>query len=77
MTVFNLRWMLMVVCLLIFFGSFAALLLASWRRHRSVKQGLDNFHDELWVEIAWTLAPCIIVLLLVWPTARLFWSVPN
>lgn len=64
----------MVFCLLIFSASFAALLLASWRHHRAVKLGRENFHDELWVEIAWTLAPCIIVLLLVWPTARLFWT---
>ncbi|MDD5029238.1 MAG: cytochrome c oxidase subunit II transmembrane domain-containing protein [Rhodoferax sp.] len=74
MTVFYFRWVLMVVCLLIFVGSFAALLLASWRHHRAVKHGLENFHDSLAVEIAWTLAPCVIVLLLVWPTARLFWT---
>lgn len=74
MTVFYFRWALMVFCLLIFIGSFAALLLAAWRHHRAVKHGLENFHDALWVEIAWTLAPCVIVLLLVWPTARLFWT---
>lgn len=74
MTELTLRWLLMVVCLLVLTVSFATLLIASWRHHRAVKDGLKNFHPQLWVEIAWTVAPCIIVLLLVWPTARIFWS---
>jgi len=74
MSIFNLRLALMALCLVIFVVAFAGLLLASWRHHRAVKLGQENFHAELWVEIAWTLAPCVIVLLLVWPTARLFWT---
>jgi len=74
MSEFSLRWGLMVLCLLIFVMSFSALLIASWRHHRSEKVVRGNFHPALWVEIAWTVAPCIIVLLLVWPTARIFWT---
>lgn len=74
MNEFNLRWALMVVCLLVFMVSFTALLIASWRHHRSIKTDRENFHSALWVEIAWTVAPCVIVLLLVWPTARIFWT---
>ncbi len=74
MTEFGVRWALMVVCLVIFSASFAALLWASWRHHRATKVGLENFHRQLWVEIAWTIAPCVIVLLLTWPTARIFWT---
>jgi len=70
----QLRWGLMVFCLLIFAGAFVVLLWASWRHHRAQRAVGENFHAELWVEIAWTLAPCVIVLLLVWPTARLFWT---
>lgn len=74
MTEFNFRWALMVVCLLIFSASFLALLVAAWRHHRADKLGQENFHSSLWVEISWTIVPSVIVLALVWPTARVFWT---
>lgn len=74
MTEFEFRWALMVACLLIFVVSFGLLLLASWRHHRGETPERVNFHSSLAVEIAWTIAPCVIVLLLVWPTARIFWT---
>ena len=74
MTEFNFRWALMVACVLIFTVSFVALLLAAWRHHRAEKSGGENFHSSLLVEISWTIVPCVIVLLLVWPTARIFWT---
>jgi cytochrome c oxidase subunit 2 len=74
MDAFDFRWMLMVACLLIFLCSFIALLWAAWGHHRGGTPKRVNFHSSLAVEIAWTLAPCVIVLLLVWPTARIFWT---
>lgn len=71
---FGIRWGLMVVCLMIFGVSFAALLWASWKHHRGGSPERVNFHSSLAVEIAWTVTPCVIVLLLVWPTARIFWT---
>lgn len=67
------RWALMALCLLILLASFAALLWASWRHHRRGQLAQDNFHSSLVIEMAWTIAPCIIVLLLVWPIVRSFW----
>lgn len=72
MNEYGFRWMLMVVCLLIFVVSFAALLWSAWRHHRAESPARGNFHSALAVEICWTLAPCVIVLMLVWPTARIF-----
>lgn len=69
----NFRAALMLACLLIFAVSFALLLLAAWRHHRADKSGDANFHSALWVEISWTIVPCVIVLVLVWPTVRVFW----
>ncbi len=54
--------------------TFAALLWAAWRHHRGETPERVNFHSSLAVEIAWTIAPVVIVLLLVWPTARIFWT---
>jgi len=47
--------------------------MAAWRHHRADKPGNANFHSALWVEISWTIVPCVIVLALVWPTVRTFW----
>lgn len=74
MNEYSFRWVLMVACLLIFVVSFAALLWAAWRHHRTGTPERGNFHSSLAIEIAWTIAPCVIVLLLVWPTARIFWT---
>jgi cytochrome c oxidase subunit 2 len=74
MTEFGFRWALMVACLFVFVASFGALLWASWWHHRGETPERVNFHSSLAVEIAWTVAPCVIVLLLVWPTARIFWT---
>jgi len=74
MTEFGFRWALMEACLLIFVVTFAALLWAAWRHHRGETPERVNFHSSLAVEIAWTIAPVVIVLLLVWPTARIFWT---
>ncbi|MCK9215748.1 MAG: cytochrome c oxidase subunit II transmembrane domain-containing protein [Rhodoferax sp.] len=67
------RWALMVLCLLVLGLSFAALLWVSWRHHRRGQVAQGNFHSSLVIEMAWTIAPCIMVLLLVWPIVRIFW----
>ena len=69
----NLQAVLMLVCMVILAVSFTALLLASWRHHRAAKVHGGNFHSDLWVEISWTIVPCLIVLVLVWPTVKTFW----
>lgn len=74
MTEYTFRWGLMLACLLIFAVSFSWLLVAAWRHHRSGTAERGNFHSALWVEITWTIAPCLIVLMLVWPTVRIFWT---
>lgn len=70
----GLRAALLLVCLLIFVLAFGALLLAAWRHHRADKTQGANFHSALWVEISWTIVPCVIVLALVWPTVKVFWA---
>ncbi len=69
----GLRAGLLLLCLLIFVLAFGVLLVAAWRHHRADKAQGGNFHSALWVEISWTIVPCIIVLALVWPTVKVFW----
>lgn len=70
----NFQTILMLVCLAIFALSFSVLLLASWRHHRAAKVDGTNFHSDLWVEISWTVVPCVIVLVLTWPTVKAIWA---
>jgi len=70
----NFQAILMLVCMAIFAVFCSALLLAAWRHHRAAKVHGGNFHSDLWVEISWTIAPCVIVLALIWPTVKAFWT---
>ncbi|MCX7239935.1 MAG: hypothetical protein NTU86_05810 [Burkholderiales bacterium] len=66
----NLRWVLMVVCLLVFGVVFVVMLASMWRHHHSGHAQASNFHGSVAVEICWALAPCVIVVLMVLPTVR-------
>jgi cytochrome c oxidase subunit 2 len=74
MSEYSFRWVLMLLCLTIFAAAFSALVWFAWRHHRGGQSEKTNFHSILAVEIAWTVVPCVVVLLLVWPTARIFWT---
>jgi heme/copper-type cytochrome/quinol oxidase subunit 2 len=74
MSLIGLQPLLMLGCLLLFLVSFIALLVVTWRRHRSGKQEDGNFHATLRVEMAWMLVPALIVLVLLWLIARAFWG---
>jgi cytochrome c oxidase subunit 2 len=43
-----------------------------WRHHRTGSGNQSNFHASVVVEICWTLVPFVIVVMLVWPTAKIF-----
>ena len=63
----------MVVCLIVFGLVFAAMLVSIWRHHRSGAGTQSNFHGSMAVEMCWSLAPFVIVLMLVWPAIKAFW----
>jgi cytochrome c oxidase subunit 2 len=71
--VFGLRAILMIASVIIFVSVFAAMFLSVCKRHRSGVGSHTNFHESVALEICWALVPCVIVVLLVWPAARIFW----
>lgn len=71
--VYGLRAGLMLVAVGIFVVVFAAMFFMAWRHHRRGAEEQSNFHGSVAIEMGWALIPCVIVLLLVWPTARIFW----
>ena len=70
----GLRGAPMIVCLIIFALVFAVMLYSAWKHHRHGVAEQSNFHGSVAVEICWALAPVVIVVLLVWPSARIIWS---
>lgn len=66
----NLRWMLMVLCLVVFASVFVVMVASMWLRHRRPGEHQSNFHGSVAVEICWATAPFAIVVMMVWPTAR-------
>ncbi len=64
---------LMIACLIVFALVFVVMLHSVWRHHRSGAHEQTNFHGSVAVEICWAVAPFVIVVLLVWPAARVFW----
>ncbi len=70
----NFRWMLLIFCLFVFLVVFLAMFISMWLHHRKGTAQASNFHQRVSVEIGWALAPCLIVLLLVWPAARTVWG---
>jgi cytochrome c oxidase subunit 2 len=76
MMTFNgeLRWVLMIFCVLIFTAAFALMVVSAWVRHRGGTKDATNFHKSIAVELCWALAPLIMVAVMVWPTARLIFK---
>jgi cytochrome c oxidase subunit 2 len=70
--VHGLRWALLLLCLLMFVFGFALMFFMIWRHHRTGSGNQSNFHASVVVEICWTLVPFVIVVMLVWPTAKIF-----
>jgi cytochrome c oxidase subunit 2 len=70
----QLRWFLMIVCLVIFVFSFGMMLALAYAQHRKGSKDTSNFHDSVVVEICWALAPLFIVMQIVWSTAESIFS---
>jgi cytochrome c oxidase subunit 2 len=73
--VLGMRSILMVLCLFVFLAVFFVMMVSLWRHHRRGEPEAPNFHGSVAVEISWALAPCVIVFLMVWPTARAIFGI--
>jgi len=59
-----LHWFMMIVITVVFIAVFAVMFYSIWKHRKSVGHKPANFHESLAVEIAWTLVPFIIVVLM-------------
>jgi cytochrome c oxidase subunit 2 len=56
-----LHWFMLIVCVVIFVAVFAVMFYSIWKHRKSQGYKAANFHESVAVEVAWTLAPFIIV----------------
>ncbi|MCX8520452.1 MAG: cytochrome c oxidase subunit II, partial [Rhodoferax sp.] len=59
-----LHWFMLIVCAVIFVAVFAVMFYSIWKHRKSVGHKAANFHESVAVEIAWTAAPFIIVVVM-------------
>ena len=75
--IFDLHTTILWVCLAILIVVFVPMAIALTRHRRSVGHPAARFHDNLKVEIAWTLVPILILIAMAWPATRLVASMKD
>jgi cytochrome c oxidase subunit 2 len=61
---------MLVICTLIFIGVFGVMFYSIFKHRRSRGAKAANFHESTTVEIAWTVVPFVIVILMALPATR-------
>ena len=59
-----LHWFMLIVCTAVFVAVFAVMFYSIWAHRKSKGHKAANFHESVAVEIAWTLIPFIIVIVM-------------
>jgi cytochrome c oxidase subunit II len=65
-----LHYFMLVICLVIFVAVFAVMFYSIFKHRKSKGYKAANFHESTAVEIAWTVVPFIIVILMALPATR-------
>src|SRR5262249_54562147 len=60
----------MILCTIIFIGVFGFMFYACWAHRKSIGHKAEQFHENTTVEIAWTVIPALILIVIAWPTTR-------
>ncbi len=61
---------MMIICVVIFVAVFAVMFYSIWKHRKSVGHKSASFHESVKVEIAWTVIPFIIVILMALPATK-------
>ncbi len=65
-----LHWMMLIICLVIFVGVFGVMFYSIWAHRKSKGAKPATFHENVKVEIAWTVIPFLIVIGMALPATR-------
>ena len=66
----GLHWMMLVICGLIFVAVFGVMFYSIWKHRRSKGAVAADFHESTKVEIAWTVVPFLIVIVMALPATK-------
>jgi len=75
--IFDLHTMILWICLAILVIVFVPMLIALLRHRKSIGHPAAKFHDNLKVEIVWTVVPVLILIGIAWPATRLVASMKD
>jgi len=65
-----LHWMMLTICIVIFVGVFGVMFYSIWAHRKSRGHQPATFHENLGIEVAWTVIPFIIVIAMALPATR-------
>jgi len=65
-----LHWMMVIICTLIFIGVFSVMFYSIYKHRKSRGAQAAQFHESVAVEVAWTVVPFIIVILMALPATK-------
>ena len=65
-----LHWFMLTICTIIFVVVFGVMFYSIWKHRKSVGHQPATFHESVKVEIAWTIVPFIIVILMALPATK-------
>jgi len=65
-----LHWFMLIICTVIFVSVFGVMFYSIWKHRKSVGHKAATFHESLKVEIAWTVVPFVIVILMALPATK-------
>ena len=65
-----LHWFMLIICTVIFVAVFGVMFYSIWKHRKSVGHKASSFHESLKVEIAWTVVPFVIVILMALPATK-------
>ena len=65
-----LHWFMLIICTLIFVAVFGVMFYSIFKHRKSLGHKPASFHESVKVEIAWTVVPFIIVILMALPATK-------
>lgn len=69
-SIYELHTMVLWVCLLIFVGVFSVMFYAVFKHRKSVGHQAANFHENIVVEVVWTVIPFLVLIGIAIPATR-------
>jgi len=75
--IYDLHTLILWICIAIFVVVFVPMVIALVRHRKSAGHQAAGFHDNLKVEIAWTIVPVLILLGMAWPATKLVASMKD